>query len=102
VGRSSSDCVGGGIAWADWALAAEPAREPRISAGASDRVARSSAGLAGSVGEDEPGGGLGGVGEQFGQDAGVRVRGQHDAGVPEQGLDGREVRAGGRARLAAP
>jgi hypothetical protein len=37
----------------------------------------------GGVDEDEPGGGLGGVGEQFGQDAGVRVGGQHDAGVPE-------------------
>jgi hypothetical protein len=54
------------------------------------------AGSAGGVGQDEAGGGLGGVGEQFGQDAGVRVRGQHDAGVSEQRLDGLEVSAGGQ------
>jgi hypothetical protein len=44
------------------------------------------------VEEDEVGDGLGGVG----YDAGVGVRGQHDAGVTEQSLDGLEVGADGQ------
>jgi len=46
-----------------------------------------SGGIEGGVGQHEAGGGFGGGGDQFGQDAGVRVSGQHDAGVPQQRLD---------------
>jgi len=45
-------------------------------------------------GEDEPGGGVGGLVLPGWQDAGVGVGGEHDAGVAELVLDGFEVGAG--------
>jgi hypothetical protein len=65
----------------------------------------------GCGGQDEPGGGLGGLDVQVVQDAGVGVGGEHDAGVPELLLDGLQVGAGGvtgrercsnRANASAP
>jgi hypothetical protein len=56
--------------------------------------AMAAAWVVGSGGQDEPGGGFGGVGEQVGQDTGVGVGGEQDAAMPELGLDGFEVNAG--------
>jgi hypothetical protein len=70
--------------------------ESRTSEGHRERGDGVCGGSADGVGEDQAGGGLGRVSMQFGQDAGVCIGGQHDAGMSELGLDRLEVRTGGQ------
>ena len=53
-------------------------------------------------GENEPGGGFGRFVVLVGEDAGVGVGRQHDAGVPELLLNRLEVRAGGMGETGRP
>ncbi len=78
-----------------------PCPDRRFRLGPSPLVLDLLAGAAGG-GEDEPGGVLGAAALGEGEDAGVGVGGDQDAGVAEQVLQGLEVCTGFVARDAAP